>query len=306
MGRDDIERLEKKLAKNPESKLFVPLAEEYHKAGMIDEAISILIRGLEKQPHYLSARVSLGRMYMSKGLLSEAREEFQKVIAVIPDNLYAHKKMAEIYAELGERENEKNELEIVLNLNPSDEWALARLAALERASGAVPKAVTEEFPSSFTGTIPGEDRSAAPVDATCDEQPEPVLKTDAEAAGARPEERFAGEEEIGEEPTAPSTQRETPEQPVRDIVDREIETPRSRDVIADAEEHIKHGEYREAMNAYRTFLAENPGDRIVLQRIAELKALLKVLGKDQDAHIEQLETFLEKIKKRGAEFLGNV
>jgi len=104
MALEDIERLKEKITRDPNSKLFVPLAEEYKKAGMYDEAIDALTKGLEQQPGYLSARVSLGKIYIERGMLSEARDEFEKVINAIPDNLYAHKKLAEIYRELGEKE----------------------------------------------------------------------------------------------------------------------------------------------------------------------------------------------------------
>ena len=104
MSSEEIERLREKIEKDPNSKLFVPLAEEYKKAGMYDEAIDALIKGLEKQPSYLSARVSLGKIYVERGMLADAMAEFEKVIAAIPENLYAHKKLAEIYRELGDKD----------------------------------------------------------------------------------------------------------------------------------------------------------------------------------------------------------
>jgi hypothetical protein len=51
MAIDDIERLKEKIDKDPDSKLFVPLAEEYKKAGMFDEAIDVLTICLERQPN---------------------------------------------------------------------------------------------------------------------------------------------------------------------------------------------------------------------------------------------------------------
>ncbi|MEK7789333.1 MAG: hypothetical protein AAB283_05390, partial [Planctomycetota bacterium] len=61
MALEDIEKLKEKLKKDPNSKLFVPLAEEYRKKGMLDEAISVLMTGITSQPGYTSARVSLGK-----------------------------------------------------------------------------------------------------------------------------------------------------------------------------------------------------------------------------------------------------
>ena len=132
MSSEEIERLREKIEKDPNSKLFVPLAEEYKKAGMYDEAIDALIKGLEKQPSYLSARVSLGKIYVERGMLADAMAEFEKVIAAIPENLYAHKKLAEIYRELGDKDKAIREFRTVLKLNPLDEWAATSLSSLEK------------------------------------------------------------------------------------------------------------------------------------------------------------------------------
>src|SRR5512147_3097157 len=102
MSLKDIEKLKERVDKDPNSKLFVPLAEEYRKEGMLDDAISVLLTGIERQPGYMSARVSLGKIYLEKGMMKEARSEFENVVSIIPDNLYAQKKLAEIYKGLGE------------------------------------------------------------------------------------------------------------------------------------------------------------------------------------------------------------
>jgi tetratricopeptide (TPR) repeat protein len=134
MAPEEIERLKEKIAKDPNSKLFVPLAEEYKKSGMISEAIDVLTQGLDRQPGYLSARVSLGKIFMEKSMLDEAKAEFEKVIAAIPDNLYAHKKLAEIYRDLGEKDKSIKAYKTVLALNPMDESASASLSELQDRS----------------------------------------------------------------------------------------------------------------------------------------------------------------------------
>ena len=75
MSLKDIEKLKERVDKDPNSKLFVPLAEEYKKEGMIEEAISVLLNGIERQPGYMSARVSLGKIYLEKGMMKEARSD---------------------------------------------------------------------------------------------------------------------------------------------------------------------------------------------------------------------------------------
>ena len=133
MAMTEIEKLKEKVAKDPNSRLFVPLAEEYRKEGMMDEAIEVLQKGLEKHPGYMSARVSLGKIYHAKGQMDESRIEFESVIKSIPDNLYAHKKLAEIYMDTGKKDLAIKAFRTVLKLNPMDEETLKNLQALEGA-----------------------------------------------------------------------------------------------------------------------------------------------------------------------------
>ena len=129
----EIEKLREKVEKDPNSKMYVPLAEEYRKEGMLDQAIEVLQKGLEKQPGYMSARVSLGKIYLEKGQMDEARVEFENVVNLIPDNLYAHKKLAEIYRDTGKKDLAIKSFRTFLKLNPMDEDALNNLRELEGA-----------------------------------------------------------------------------------------------------------------------------------------------------------------------------
>jgi tetratricopeptide (TPR) repeat protein len=135
MSLKEIEKLREKVEKDPNSKLFVPLAEEYKKEGMLDDAIQVLLTGIERQPGYMSARVSLGKIYLEKGMPGEARTEFENVIKSIPDNLYAHKKLAEIYRDSGETELAIKSYKMILKLNSMDEDAMTSLHDLEAGSG---------------------------------------------------------------------------------------------------------------------------------------------------------------------------
>lgn len=131
MTNEDLEKLKKKVEKDHLSKLFVPLAGEYKKLGMTDDAINTLLLGLENQPDYPSARVALGKIYYEKDMLSEARVEFEKAVSSVPDNLLAHKRLAEIYYKQGEFSKAMDENQIILNLNPNDEEAKAMISSLE-------------------------------------------------------------------------------------------------------------------------------------------------------------------------------
>ena len=256
MSIEDIERLKEKVNNEPNSKLFILLAEEYKNAGMLDEAVNVLTGGIEKQPEYMSARVSLGKIYLERGMLDEAKAEFEKVVHTIPENLYAHKKLAEIYTALGKSDIAVEEFKEVLKLNPLDECALTSLADIEKGYQFEPKAQTTE-------------KVEEPPRA--EQEPAPLLS------------------------------------------------------LTDADAYIFQGNYTAAIDIYKKLLAIEPYNMQVLQRIEELKALLKVLGGDKEALITRLDNLfngskngdnkealiaklnglLNGIKKRRDDFFGN-
>ncbi len=116
----ELQKLEEKLRKDPASKLFFPLAEEYAKVGRVDEAIALLRTGIKAHPDFLGARVALGKVLFSKGQLAEAKQEFEQVIAANPDNLMAHKKLAAIYLKDGEKDKALASCEVILAVNRTD------------------------------------------------------------------------------------------------------------------------------------------------------------------------------------------
>lgn len=91
-----IERLKERLMNKPDSRLFLSLAEEYKKKDKIYKAIAILIEGINKNPEFIPARLTLGRCYIECDMLSEAKKEFLEVIERFPDNISARKWLAEM------------------------------------------------------------------------------------------------------------------------------------------------------------------------------------------------------------------
>ncbi len=311
MALEDIERLKEKVDKDPNSKLFIPLAEEYKKAGMFDEAIDVLTKGLERQPEYMSARVSLGKIYLERGMLEEARAEFEKVISTIPDNLYAHKKLAEIYSNLGEKDRAVKEFKTVLKLNPMDEWAATSLSDIEGEPKLHPKASEK---AKTAETIFSEQASTE----TEEEKPSEVSVGEGVIEWV---EEILPEAELEEAQIEPITEAEelTEEEPFsfesifkEDVAVEEQKIMKEDKVseqpflsIYDADPYISQGKFTEAMSIYRQLLSLEPDNVHVMQRVEELKALLKLLGKDKEELIARLDSFLDGIKKRRNEFFGS-
>ncbi len=136
----DLQKLEEKFRKDPSSKLFFPLAEEYTKAGRLQEAINLLRTGIKAHPDLLSARVALGKALLSKGQTEDAKREFEQVVTANPDNLMAHKKLAGIYAKEGDKRKALASCEVILAVNPTDSEAVR----LRDQIGPLPDVLPEE------------------------------------------------------------------------------------------------------------------------------------------------------------------
>ncbi len=361
MALKDIEKLKEKFEKDPNSKLFLPLAEEYRKESLLDAAIEVLNAGLEKHPAYTSARVLLGKIYYEKGMLLEARAEFENVIASVPDNLFAHKKLAEIYRDTGDKGRAITVLQAILRLNPMDEETLISLKALE--SGAIPGSEQDQAAAAETHyelRMPEETRSEsvshgqrgeetvseveevqaehveeeltafkAPLfgdkdalhndaepEARVEEQPVHEITIKDETPDVAEEDFTFGDvaTEGGHEEIPPSVDVDAEiehagpaadvreELPEADVAMLRRESTGAR--LEDAERCIAEERYSDAMGIYRRCFAAAPDNKVVLQRINELRALLKLLGRDKEELIVKLDAFLEGIQKRRDEFLG--
>jgi len=129
----EIDQLARTLAKDPGSKAFMPLAEEYGKAGMWQEAVSVLESGLKVYPGFVTAMVALGRAYDQLNQPVKAKAVLEEAIRASPENLRAHRTLAKIYAVQGVIDSARKSCNVVLAANPADQEALALRATLDAA-----------------------------------------------------------------------------------------------------------------------------------------------------------------------------
>src|SRR5215813_8781150 len=79
-----IRRLEERLAKDPGSPAFAPLADAYRKAGRVGEAIRLCREGLARFPEYATARMVLARALLDDGDSDGALAEVHAILADNP------------------------------------------------------------------------------------------------------------------------------------------------------------------------------------------------------------------------------
>jgi tetratricopeptide (TPR) repeat protein len=126
----EIDRLATQLAKDPQSKAFLPLAEEYCKVGMWEEAVSVLEEGLKYYPGFITAMVVLGRAYDQLKQPTKARAVLEGAVKLSPENLRAHRTLIKIYVAQGLSQEALNSCSVILAMNPKDEEALAVQASV--------------------------------------------------------------------------------------------------------------------------------------------------------------------------------
>jgi tetratricopeptide (TPR) repeat protein len=150
----EIAKLTERISKDPKSKLFVPLAEEYKKIGDIEMAIHVLSEGLKINPGYLTARSFLGRLLLEQRNFAASQTEFEEVVKAIPDNLLAHRKLGDLHLLQNRQEEALKHYKIVLTLNPGDSEMASVISDIEAGMAASSKVVQQKPQTSLNHESP--------------------------------------------------------------------------------------------------------------------------------------------------------
>lgn len=156
--------LRRKLDKDPGSRLFAQLAEELRKEGRHEEAIGVARKGLEKNPNYPSARLTLARSLLDSGRPGEARPELEQIVKASPDNILASRLLGDALQDLGDYPHALAQFEKTLRLSPGDKMLVDRIAMLKSRDQAAPAAASAPPPATFP-SVPGIAASAAELPA---------------------------------------------------------------------------------------------------------------------------------------------
>lgn len=144
-----LEMLRERWERDPASRLFLQLAEEYRRDGQPAEAVKVLETGLGHHPGYLAARVALGRCRLETGDAAGAAEALERVIAADPTQLVANKLLIATYLQLGRTSEARDRLDLYVLLNEADpeiDGLERQLMAAEAAAG---PAALPDLPTAF-------------------------------------------------------------------------------------------------------------------------------------------------------------
>jgi predicted regulator of Ras-like GTPase activity (Roadblock/LC7/MglB family) len=141
---DDVRRLSDELARDPGSRVFVPLGEALRKQGQLDLALKVTMRGLERHPHFADGHDLLARIAVDRGDLERAFDEWDMVLRLAPGHAGALRGMGFVCFQQGRLPDAERYLSQAADAGDDDEGvalALANVRAARRSAGAVVPAV---------------------------------------------------------------------------------------------------------------------------------------------------------------------
>ncbi len=234
----DIKHLEEQLAKSPDSFCFARLSDVYFKVGLIDDALHVARHGVVKHPRYLSGQKALSLACLAKGLNSEALAALEIVTESLPEDISSQKLLGRLYAGIGNYAAACQAFRTALEFAPEDEECRIELELIERSTG-----------SDGAGVVSGEEG----------------------------EDEIIDDLEILEDEHSDLEQMETESQYqpsslfVLDEVPVSRHDPLSTGTLAEL--YVTQGFIHKALEIYRAILTDNPSDRGIAERVAELEAM---------------------------------
>jgi tetratricopeptide (TPR) repeat protein len=131
-----IRRHEERLARDRESLAFAQLADLYRKAGRTSEAVALCREGLQRWPHYTTARLILAKTLLGEGQLEAAQAEVDAMLQTSPKDVQCHRLAAEVHRRAGRLDAAVVHLEQAVGLDPGDRESNALLSLLRADAGA--------------------------------------------------------------------------------------------------------------------------------------------------------------------------
>jgi tetratricopeptide (TPR) repeat protein len=245
-----IESLKDRIARDPLSRAFLQLAEEYRKEGRYQEAIDVCLDGLQRHPAYHTARISLGRTYMEGGDLENARRSFVEVLDLQPENHLAAKLLAEIQKKMGDPAGAAATYRSILRYYPTDREVATLLDETLR-QGSVTAA-----PPASPPPAPQRGHADRPVDPSPDFRPEDF----GGAAAAQPRDAWS--------PPAPGAPPSGPGPSPDPFGGASDEDALQTNTLAEL--YLRQGLVDRAIEVYRGMLRVDPGNQKAARRLNEL------------------------------------
>lgn len=272
----DIQRYENMLAADPRSYCFVPLSELYRKLGLLDDAISVALKGCGLHPDYPGGFFALGAAYQAKGENAEARKALETSVSLKPEHAEALKLLGKVYIEEGRTDLAEQVLGQALQLDPQDAETTLTLRSIGAAPAAATPAAEEELEELDLVEELTEELEPGPeaeIEGMAGVEPAyggaAARERGAETTNLWDDEDFNAFQEVDE----PAVSAAPSFAPSGRSAERQ---PGGKDPLATAtmaELYVSQGFLDKAISIYRQLLSEEPANQSYLQRGGELARL---------------------------------
>jgi predicted regulator of Ras-like GTPase activity (Roadblock/LC7/MglB family) len=159
---DEIRRLSDDLARDPSSLVFMPLADALRRAGQLDVALRVALRGLDRHPYLADAHDVLARIHADRGDLDRAADEWEMALRLDPAHAQANLGLGFVDFRRGNLESAERRLSTVgpAEVTPGVTAALAHVRGALSARGrngasvAVPNGASHDAAGSLVEVVP--------------------------------------------------------------------------------------------------------------------------------------------------------
>jgi tetratricopeptide (TPR) repeat protein len=117
---DDVRALSAQLAQDPQSLVFLRLAEALRRKGQLDAALRVALNGLERHPHLADAHDLYARVLTDKHDYERAFDEWDMALRIAPNHTGALKGLAFLYFKVGDLAQAEAHLELAKRIEPDD------------------------------------------------------------------------------------------------------------------------------------------------------------------------------------------
>ncbi|HEV8400989.1 MAG TPA: tetratricopeptide repeat protein [Gemmatimonadales bacterium] len=157
---DDVRALSAQLAQDPQSLVFLRLAEALRRKGQLDAALRVALNGLERHPHLADAHDLYARVLTDKHDYERAFDEWDMALRIAPNHTGALKGLAFLYFKVGDLQQAEAHLELAKRIEPDDPTITQAIEMVRGgASPPSPQPVLASEPKETAGSAPVLDES---------------------------------------------------------------------------------------------------------------------------------------------------
>lgn len=160
----DIRLLTNQLAQNPDSLVFLELAEALRQRGQLHGAAKVLVSGLTRHPDLADAHDLYARVLVDMGHLRHGYEEWMAAIESDKRHIGARKGLGFLCYRWGDLDGALEHLELALAVDPMDESVVQALRMVREAADRPTATAVEEVPPSVFDGLEGAQRGLLLVD----------------------------------------------------------------------------------------------------------------------------------------------